>query len=211
MDIQIKKYCRMMSGKVWVDGEMFLESGGESSGNAQFLSDIYHRMGIDYRKFFKMDALSKVGFLSSEILLHGFEKEQPKEDMGIVLFNRSSSLEADSNYQQTIRHDSDYFPSPAVFVYTLPNIVTGEIAIRNKIHGETSFYVFSQPEVQPMIDISREMMLSGGLNYLLLGWLEVYQDRMDSWMVLLEKVPQTPEGDYPKSLKGLMKSMNYKV
>ncbi|MDR2921010.1 MAG: hypothetical protein LBV72_16820 [Tannerella sp.] len=209
MDIHIKKYCRVLSGKVWVDGEMYLESESEPSDNSQFLSDIYHRLGIDYRKFFKMDVLSKTGFLSAEILLEGFEKEQPKEDMGIVLFNRSASLEADSNYQQTIGHDADYFPSPAVFVYTLPNIVTGEIAIRNKIHGETAFYVFSQPEVQSMIDISREMMFAAGLKYLLLGWQEVSQDTMDTWMVLLEKVPQTPEGAYPESLKELMRSMNY--
>ena len=42
-------------------------------------------------------------------------------------------------FQETIQHADSYYPSPALFVYTLPNIVTGEIAIRNKYYGETSF------------------------------------------------------------------------
>jgi len=32
-------------------------------------------------------------------LLKGFDREQPKEDTGIVLFNRGASLEADAAYQ----------------------------------------------------------------------------------------------------------------
>lgn len=194
MDIQIKKYCHILPRKLWIDGELSMESAYKPDDYIHFLSDIYRRLGIDYRRFFKMDVLSKIGFLTSEIVLDGFAKEQPKEDMGIVLFNRSSSLEADSCYQQTIRRYANYFPSPSVFVHTLPNIAAGEIAIRNKIHGETAFYVFPQPEMKSMISISYETMVSAGLNHLLFGWLEVSQDTMDARMLLLENKEKGREG-----------------
>lgn len=190
MDIQIRKYCRIQADKVLLNGEIYFEPKQKTCEAQQFLTDIYNRLEIDYRKFYKMDMLSKLGFLSAELLMEGFEKEQPKENFGIVLFNGSSSLEADKAYQQTIQDGADYFPSPSVFVYTLPNIVTGEIAIRNKIHGETAFYVFSQPEYQQIVDIAKETMLSAGLNYLLVGWLEVCQDMVDGSMILCETTEQ---------------------
>jgi len=190
MDIQIRKYCRIQADKVLLNGEIYFEPKQKPGEAHQFLTDIYNRLEIDYRKFYKMDMLSKLGFLSAELLMEGFEKEQPKENFGIVLFNGSSSLEADKAYQQTIQDGADYFPSPSVFVYTLPNIVTGEIAIRNKIHGETAFYVFSQPEYQQIVDIAKETMLSAGLNYLLVGWLEVCQDMVDGSMILCETTEQ---------------------
>lgn len=204
MDIRIRKYCRILSGKIWVDGEACIETTYAPGDHTSFMSDLYHRLEIDYRKFFKMDTLSKLGFLSAEILLEGFAKEQPKENMGILLFNRSSSLEADTAYQQTIRDDADYFPSPSVFVYTLPNIVTGEISIRNKIHGETAFYVFSQPETQSMIDIAREMMRSAGLKHLLLGWLEIYRDTIDTWMILCETGSEGTDTLCPENIEKIM-------
>lgn len=73
-----------------------------------FFAAVYRCLQIDYRKFYKMDALSKLGFLASEWLLKGFDREQPKEDMGIVLFNRSASLEADAAYQETIRDEENF-------------------------------------------------------------------------------------------------------
>ena len=71
----------------------------------------------------------------------------PCSDGAVILFNRSSSFNADSHFEETIRDRNNFFPSPAVFVYTLPNIVTGEIAIRNKYFGETSFYVLKEKKL----------------------------------------------------------------
>lgn len=186
MDIQIKKYCRIIPGRVMLNEEVYYETTPETYEEQTFLSGIYNRLGIDYRKFFKMDALSKLGFLSAELLMDGFDKEMPKEDTGIVLFNRSSSLRADAAYQQTIQDKADYFPSPAVFVYTLPNIVTGEIAIRNKIHGETAFYVFSQFESRLITGIIRDTMLQAGMKYLITGWTEASSGSVDCLMMLCE-------------------------
>jgi len=138
-----------------------------------FFSAIYTHLKIDYRKFYKMDALSKLGFLASEILLAGSDREKPKNETGIIFFNKSSSLEADINYQKTIQEKEHFFPSPSEFVHTLPNIVTGEIAIRHKIHGETAFYVMLDFRDEEMSCLINYAMRYGRMKCVLAGWVEV--------------------------------------
>ena len=92
----------------------------------KMLVELYRRYVKDYPKFFKMDTLSKLGFVASELLLQaeGAERFVPREDRAVVFFNRSASLQADTAYQATIQDPENFFPSPAAFVYTLPNITT---------------------------------------------------------------------------------------
>ena len=101
-----------------------------SQGIDDQLAQLYRNIGMSYPKFFKMDRLCKAGILGAEMLLkdYDFDHENVKADWGIVLMNSASSLDNDRRYQETIATDN-YYPSPAVFVYTLANIVTGEIAI----------------------------------------------------------------------------------
>ena len=124
------------------------------------LVELYRRFAGDYPKFFKMDTLSRLGFIAAEILL----KEPIPSDRAsrqriansqkptaIILANRSASIKNDTDYMATIS-DGKYYPSPALFVYTLPNIVTGEIAIRHQMQGETSFYILDKPEdLEPIL------------------------------------------------------------
>ena len=94
---------------------------GEKISTAD-ISGLYREFIGDYPKFFKMDSLCKLGFIGAELLLKGMDA-QDKENAAIVMFNRNGSLVTDRNYQKTITEDN-YFPSPALFVYTLSNIVT---------------------------------------------------------------------------------------
>lgn len=142
--------------------------------NSQGLQDLYKNLIGNYPKFHKMDGLSKVGFIASELLLKDFP-EREKENCGITLFNRSGSLVTDRNYQKTISDKDNYFPSPSIFVYTLANIVTGEIAIRHKIYGETSFYIMEEEDSQSICDINEAHFATSNVNNILTGWLE-YED-----------------------------------
>jgi 3-oxoacyl-[acyl-carrier-protein] synthase-1 len=148
----------------------------ETSGvGADMLNEAYRHYVNDYPKFFKMDGLSKLGFLASELLLQQLDEERfvPREDRAMVLFNRSGSIEADRHYQSTISDADNFFPSPSVFVYTLPNIVTGEIAMRNHYHGETSFYIIDEKNDDLMkqtlgasfADIKTKSMIGGWIDY----------------------------------------------
>jgi len=178
----LKSYCRIKQGLVIINGQT-VHSLDDGKHN---LSELYDLLDIDYRKFYKMDALSKLGFLASELTLKGFERDTPKLDMAITLFNRSASLEADDRYMQTIRDRDHFYPSPADFVYTLPNIVTGEIAIRNKIFGETAFYVLDSFRSDLICDMVNFTHRFASMRYVLTGWVEVspFSDEYDCLMWL---------------------------
>lgn len=194
----ITSYCQIKPGNVILNANAWYEASDGASGDMQaFFSTIYERLGIDYRKFYKMDALSKLGFLASELILAGMDKEEPKEDMGIAIFNRSASLEADRKYQQTIQHSDNFFPSPADFVYTLPNIVLGEIAIRNKIYGETAFYLMPKFEIKHISKVIEKMIDLAGMDYVLAGWVEVdaFSDTFDCTMMLVKSASVIRPGE----------------
>jgi len=113
------------------------------------LAKLYREQVGDYPKFFKMDTACKLGFLVAELLV----KEEPdrfvtREDRAVLVFSRSGSLADDKNYAESMKD----FPSPALFVYTLPNTVTGEIAIRNKYAGETSAFVLESFDPEQILD-----------------------------------------------------------
>ena len=141
---------------------------------AAMLTELYRSYVGDYPKFFKMDTLSKLGFVASELLLQaeGAPRFEPREDRAVVFFNRSASLQADTAYQETIQDPDNFYPSPAAFVYTLPNIVTGEIAIRNKYYGETSFIVMEQDDESIMARELQNAFLDPMTKSILGGWLD---------------------------------------
>ena len=138
------------------------------------ISGIYREFIGDYPKFFKMDSLCKLGFIAAELILKGQTLVQ-KENASIILFNRNGSLITDRNYQKTIA-DDNYFPSPALFVYTLANIVTGEIAIRHKICGESSFYVLSHQDDEMMHEVVNNAYLTSTPSFILTGWVDYEND-----------------------------------
>jgi len=141
------------------------------------LKALYHQYVGDYPKFYKMDGLSRLGFVASELLLQaeGRERFVPCDDRAVIFFNHSSSISADRKYLESIADPDNFFPSPSVFVYTLPNIVTGEIAIRNHYYGETSFYILSERSEQQMEAILHASCLDPATKSILTGWID-YED-----------------------------------
>ena len=158
-------------------------------GNA-LLTELYRAYIGDYPKFFKMDTLSKLGFVASEMLLkdEGKERFVSREDRAVVLFNKTASLQADTNYQATIQEPENFFPSPAAFVYTLPNIVTGEIAIRNKYYGETSFIVVESCDAHIMARQLMNAFQDPMTQSILGGWLDCNdENHFEARLFLVEK------------------------
>ena len=156
---------------------------------AGFLKALYKKEQLSYPKFYKMDSLSKLGFLTSEKLLteSNVLDHYLKEEIGIVIFNSSASLDTDIGFQKTIQDKSNYFPSPSVFVYTLPNIMIGEICIRHKIKGENAFLVSEKFDADLLIDNVTSMMESDRIQACLCGWVEILGDDYESILFLVEK------------------------
>src|SRR5258706_16052189 len=115
-----------------------------------------------------MDNLSKLGWLASEILLKDnfrAEKYQP-EETGLVLANANASLDTDLKYFETVKD----IPSPSVFVYTLPNIMIGEICIRNNFKGENSFFVSPEFDAAFLEQYVNDLMDNNVLQVCICGW-----------------------------------------
>ena len=140
------------------------------------LTEIYKQQIGNYPKFYKMDKLCQLGFIASELLL---KQENPRKeqcaDRAVVLFNHSSSVWVDREYERTIEVGEDYFPSPSLFVYTLPNIVCGEIALRNGYHSETSFYILNTKDEELMHNVLASTFNDQSLQSIIAGWLD-YKD-----------------------------------
>ncbi|MDO6429977.1 hypothetical protein Q4E93_05245 [Flavitalea sp. BT771] len=169
--------CTVGHNTVCKDGaRLFTPSPGHpdeisSQSLNDFLMSIYRSLQLDYPKFYKMDQLSKLGWLASELVLRDFrlpEEWQP-EDIGIVLTNANSSLDTDIKYLDTVKD----IPSPAVFVYTLPNIMIGEISIRNKFKGENAFFIFDRFDAAFLEQYVGQLLDTGLLKACICGWVDV--------------------------------------
>jgi hypothetical protein len=140
-----------------------------------------------------MDNLSKLGFLAVELLLkeHPVDQLYKPADVGIILSNASSSLSTDILHQQSISNPSDYFPSPSVFVYTLPNVMIGEICIRHKFSGEGCFFVHEKFDANFLYHYIKLLFDTGIIQCCITGWVEMYDQYFESVVYLIEKSGQT--------------------
>lgn len=172
--------------KIW-EGK---DEPGEQEGleHHSLLTSLYKQMIGNYPKFYKMDGLSRLGFVASEILLNAEkgdtdverreeEGERLLEERAIIFFNHSSSIASDRNYKESIKDKDNYFPSPSIFVYTLPNIVTGEIAIRNHFQGETSFFILPDKDEKMMEEILQASCRDAQNKSFLTGWIDYEDER----------------------------------
>jgi hypothetical protein len=175
--------CSIAQGVVKKDEVIVFENTSPDTEGV-FLS-IYRHFQLNYPKYYKMDNLSKLGWLASEILLKDSFKNgnYEAEDTGIILANTNSSLDNDLKYFDTTKD----IPSPSLFVYTLPNIVIGEISIRNHFKGEHAFFI------QETFDA---VFFEWQVNYLLnknilkaciCGWVDVLEKEYKAVFFLVEK------------------------
>jgi 3-oxoacyl-[acyl-carrier-protein] synthase-1 len=147
------------------------------------LTELYRKWVGDYPKFFKMDTLSKLGFLLTEMLVH----DEPdrftfREDRAVLVFSREGCVANDRHYAESMKD----FPSPALFVYTLPNIVSGEIAIRNKWGGESSAYVLESYDEARIWELVRQAFQDKCTKSALVAWIDCISDNdfvTNAWLV----------------------------
>jgi 3-oxoacyl-[acyl-carrier-protein] synthase-1 len=116
-------------------------------------------------------------------------------------------LEADTLFQTSIEEEN-YFPSPSVFVYTLPNIVAGEIAIRNRLYGETSFYLCSEFDAEQLFQTVSNAFQDHQTHSVLAAWIEAFEGAQEAFMMLVEK--NKDKSNMPFSVEEITKLYNIK-
>ena len=179
MSLFLKTYCRIKEGEVHINGELFCQHMDEDP----FLRSIYKHIGLTYPKFFKMDELSRLGFIGAEMTLMRSELEQYADDEVAVIFsNRSSSLQTDFEYYDTLKSG---IASPALFVYTLPNIEVGEICIRHKLYGENNFLITERFDAAQLLEQCEALFTDNAAKAVLIGWTEVENDNHDGFFAFI--------------------------
>ena len=183
--------CVVENGAVYRNGALIYTAGFPAP--ADFLPEVYRHFDWQYPKFYKMDPLSRLGWITTELLLGpGWDTTTYRpEDLAIVLSNAHSSLDTDYRYNETIRD----IPSPSVFVYTLPNIMIGEICIRHGIKGESAFFL--SPSFDPLLlaGYTRLLLQQDLANAAIVGWVDLLGDDYKAALFLIERTkgPDAPE------------------
>lgn len=171
--------CIIENSKIVLNNDTIFETQTENFQD--FAKEAYKSLELNYPKFHKMDNLSKLAFLASEMIL----KNDEHSKTALVFANKSSSLDTDFKYQESINSQENYFPSPAVFVYTLPNICVGEISIKHKMQTENAFFVLNEFDEEFLNNYAEQMLKSGKAEKVLCGWVELYQESYKAFVYLL--------------------------
>lgn len=154
-----------------------------------FAKECYEALHLNYPKFHKMDHLCKLGILAAEVL---FRNNPIKSDAALVLSNNASSLETDEKHQATIVDKENYFPSPAVFVYTLPNIVLGEISIKHDLKSEQVFFVSEEFDPLLLTDYAEILLNTQKTDQVICGWIDLHKSIYDVFLCLISNRGNMP-------------------
>lgn len=157
-------------------------------------TNIADQLKADYKlledhniKFYKMSSLAKAGYIASCRLLKDIQLDIPKDRIAIVLANRSSSLDTDLKHQEIVEANLPEGASPAVFVYTLANIVTSEIAIKHKFQGELTTFVSEHNSLDFLAGYAHKLINSDECDAVLYGWCEQLKEYFDVQLTIITK------------------------
>lgn len=171
------------AGEVIVNDSTFFSDKSADFGT--FIREAFKSRGENNMKFYKMDDLCKLGYVAAAWLLDGIEFGE--EECGMVLSGKYGCLDTDMKHQQIIDKEGDAASSPAVFVYTLPNVVAGEISIRHHIKGENTWFWSDDRTMSDLKHYASLMAGASDLRYCIIGHLDFlngeYFAKFELWSV----------------------------
>ena len=89
-------------------------------------------------RFGRMDLLCKLGLGAAELCM-AHAPAMTRQDVALVGASMLGSLEVDAQYHDTLLKGGPVGASPGLFVYTLPSMFLGEVAIKCGLRGRTTF------------------------------------------------------------------------
>ena len=182
IETSISSYVLIRNNKIELNGEVIFETTDAASPD--FLQAAYDHFQLNYPKFFKMDNLCKTGFIASELLLRAknLSNTYKSEQIGIILGSANSSLDTDLKYEASIATA----PSPSLFVYTLPNVLIGEICIRHRIKGEAACFIFDIFDATFQTDYINLLFETEKVKTCISGWADYYNGKAEAFFYLAE-------------------------
>lgn len=185
MSLKITSYCKINKDTCFLNGEVYFK---QSNKEETFSRSLFKHLDFKYPKFYKMDILSKYGFLASEIIIKNQVSlsQYGENEVALLFANSNSSSNTDLKYQETISTEKPS-PSPSLFVYTLPNILLGEIAIRNKWYGENMFFVLENFDAKFMYEYAQILLQDEETKACLIAWVDIKENKNDVFLLSVEK------------------------
>jgi 3-oxoacyl-(acyl-carrier-protein) synthase len=175
LQLSITHWVRINDQHVIKDGKSLLHADAVN-GNAE---DIYRALQYNYPKFFKMDMLCKWAWLGAELLLtEAGNKAYDGLDhtrIAAVITTAEGCMDVDKKYQETLAT----IPSPALFVYTLPNIMLGEIAIRHGLKGEQVCLVSDKMDAAELCYWANDLLQNRNMDACLCGWVDATETKKE--------------------------------
>jgi hypothetical protein len=157
-----------------------------------FGRELYKKLACNYSRFYKMDNLCKLAFLGVELLVKRVEIVFPPENTAILLANFGSTIDTDRNFLNTL----DTVPSPAIFVYTLPNIAAGEISIRHGWKGENLFLIADRFNAKDFADHIEMLFADSDTEFCIAGWVDYFSEA--DYKAFLWLITNNRSDDYRK-------------
>ena len=180
----ISSYCHISSASCSVNGKIINTFNTDSLD--EIISELYTSLGIKYSKFHKMDELSKVGFIGTELIKNSFPEIESygENDIALLFSNQRSSAKTDIKFLDSYKDGG--IPSPSLFVYTLPNILIGEISIRNKWFGENMFTISKNFDTEYFTNYCN-ILLNKNAEAALCGWVNVDDNKIEAFFFFVTK------------------------
>ena len=194
----IEHYLRWDKRSIHRDGQLLATVAAAAVPDIPL--KVYEHFGISYPKFFKMDLLSRTAFLATELLSPAVEGIA-KERIAVALSSSSGCLDVDKKYDESRKT----LASPALFVYTLPNIMLGEICIRHGFKGEQMTTITEQPDIDWMLFYAKDLLANRQCDACLLGHAEATEQGIRATLLWVTKTPKDePIADFNKhTLEGI--------
>jgi hypothetical protein len=180
----IKSFCHIKNQAVSLNGRVLFEDASEDFST--YIKNAYKHLNTGYPKFFKMDNLSKLAFLAADVLLKSENLNEEENNIALIFSNKASSLDTDRKHQAAIENSEEYFPSPAVFVYTLPNICLGEISIKHRLYSENSFFIFDRFNADHLKLYANALLRNAKAEKVLCGWVDFEENNYEAFLYLVE-------------------------
>lgn len=173
-------YCYISSQEIYLNGQLLTNIEEDVT-----LKNHYKYIAIDYPKFYKMDNLSKLSFIGWNLLKKELALTNYKDDeIHLIFANQTASTDTDLKFVESYENGN---PSPSLFVYTLPNILTGELAIFEKWFGENCFFI-SESFNSELFEEQIKFALDKGAKACLVGWIEKSGNKNEAFMAFTDKV-----------------------
>ncbi len=165
---ELLRRVRLTPSEVRIDGEAV---SFESTG-VELLTEIYRKCLPANPKFHKMDLYSRLAYAGASLALKGAPGDCDPCGIAMLLFTENGSVLADRRHLSAFRGEEGFYPSPAVFVNTIPNAVLGEIAVQYGIKGETDLVMLPRRDENVMRTVTGVTLNAVRPDAAVCGWVD---------------------------------------